>query len=350
MTNKLFPFLFFCLITIVFSCKKDSPNIPDIKPRISLDSNCVFIVNEGNFQFGNASVSLYNSTTKYIQEDIYKPANNKGLGDIAQSICFYNSNMYIVVNNSSKIEVVDETTYKSIATISGLTSPRYMLPVSTNKAYVTDLYANKIAIVDLSTNSISGYINCNGWTEKMVQIGQEVYVSNMMSDNVYVIDANTDKLIDSIKTGYASNSLVLDKNKNLWVLCGGSYSKKSNASLYCINTVNKTIIKSFVFNLSTDNPTKLTINNGMDSLYYLNGGVYVMRIDHATLPTQAFITKGNSNYYGLGIDPYTSNIYISDAKDYVQRGSVYCYNTKAELINSFLAGIIPGEFYFKLNN
>ena len=51
-------------------------------------------------------------------------------------------------------------------------------------------------------------------------------------------------------------------------------------------------------------------------------------------------------FYGLGIHPQTKEILVADAIDYVQRGK-YVYQANGTLVKTYLAGIIPGDFYFK---
>ncbi|PIZ05881.1 MAG: cell surface protein, partial [Flavobacteriales bacterium CG_4_10_14_0_8_um_filter_32_5] len=47
-----------------------------------------------------------------------------------------------------------------------------------------------------------------------------------------------------------------------------------------------------------------------------------------------------------GINPYSNNIYISDAKDFVQNSSILRYSKNGLLLGSFQAGIISGGFLF----
>lgn len=61
---------------------------------------------------------------------------------------------YIVVNNSGKIEVCNPTNLLRVATITGFTSPRFIVPVSASKAYVSDYISNSISIVNLVNNTV----------------------------------------------------------------------------------------------------------------------------------------------------------------------------------------------------
>jgi len=339
-------FILSMFLLMLNSCRKDKPE-DGSEPLVSVgNSGGVYIANEGNYQFGNAKVSYYSIADTTLIEDLYQPANGVSLGDVCQSMCFFNNKAYLVVNNSGKVVVVNPTTFITTVTITGFTSPRYFLPVSNSKAYVTDLYSNSISIVDLSNNTIIGNIACPGWTEELVLAYGKAFVTNQLQNKIYVINTSTDILEDSIAVGYGSNSIIEDKNGKLWVLCGGSQTNSTYASLYRVNPITNSVEQSFQFSNLTETPFRLTINSTNDTLYFLNKGVFKMSIAAASIPTTPFISQGTRNFYGIGIEPNTNIVYVADAIDYVQKGKIYRYQSDGTLINSFLAGIIPGEFYF----
>ena len=89
--------------------------------EISSFENGVFIIHEGNFQGGNASLSFLNYFTGIMSNGVFSSANNDvPLGDVGQSMEVHNGKGFIVVNNSGKIEVVDLNGLSSAGTISGL--------------------------------------------------------------------------------------------------------------------------------------------------------------------------------------------------------------------------------------
>jgi YVTN family beta-propeller protein len=341
--NKLFFYLL--IISSMLSCRRDEPPVAPIG-NITIGEGGVYITNEGNFMFGNASVSYYDPENNSVVEDLFQSVNSTSLGDICQSMTFFNSKIYIVVNNSGKVKIVNASNFEEQGEISGLTSPRYFLPVSNNKAYVTDLYSNSVSVVDLNSNSISGNIPCAGATEELVLSYGNAFVTNSAKEFVYVINTSTDQITDSILVSRGGNSIAEDKNGKLWVLCGGNSSLLIPPSLYRIHPVSKTVELSYSFP-QNDSPWRLTMNGGNDTLYFLNNGIYKMSIEDINLPAAPFISEGTMNFYGLGIDPLTGIIYVSDAIDYVQRGMILRYQPNGILINSFLAGIIPGDFYFE---
>lgn len=337
------------LTLTLFSCKKDDDNPNDA----FLQPGNVIVLNEGQFMAGNASVSFFNTSNSDLIVDLFESQNNRPLGDVLQSIYIADQKAYLVVNNSGKIEIVDTRDFKSLGTITGFTSPRYILPVSSQKAYVSDLFSGSISIVNLNTNTITGTITTNGQTEEMLLVGGRVYVANTGSSYVYVINPNNDTKEDSILVAGGPNSMRVDQNGKVWVLSQGltEYDQDWNivdqvpGGLYKINPTNKSVELSFSFSTS-DFPTKLNINGSKNKLYFLNNGVFSMNISDVNLPGSAFISQGTASFYGLGVNPSNGDIYVGDAIDFVQRGVVYRYSADGTLIEQFLAGINPNGFAF----
>ncbi|MEI6021840.1 MAG: DUF5074 domain-containing protein, partial [Bacteroidota bacterium] len=215
----------------------------------------VFVINEGNYSVGNAALSLYSPIDQSVVEDYYRYQNNVGVGDVLQSMCAFAGKYYLVVNNSNKIVLCD-TAMKKIGQISNLLSPRYFLPINENKAYVSDLYANQIHVIDLKNQIKIGSIPCKGWTEQMLYAKGKVFVSSPNSQYVWVIDAASDKKMDSIQAGTNVYNMVCDHSENIWILVGGDKTKLIVPQLMQISSSNQHIIKQFAFGMN-DEPSNL---------------------------------------------------------------------------------------------
>ena len=190
----------------------------------------LFITNEGNFQYGNATLSYYDPATKTVQNEIFFRANGMKLGDVAQSMCIHDGKGWVVVNNSHVIFAIDLNTFKEVGRIENLTSPRYIHFLSDEKAYVTQLWDNRIFIINPKKYEITGYIQVpdmtmeSGSTEQMVQYGKYVYCNCWSYQNrIIKIDTETDQVVDELKVGIQPTSLVMDKYNKMWTVTDGGY-------------------------------------------------------------------------------------------------------------------------------
>jgi YVTN family beta-propeller protein len=339
------------LIVLVFlsgSCEKKSPD-QDVNSIVShLTGDGVFIINEGNFLAGNGTLSFYSYSTKEIYNDIFSLANGRPLGDVSYSMVVSGTTGYIVVNNSGKVEVVDKSTMQSLKTIEGLNSPRKILLLNSSKAYISSLYSNSLAILDLKSNSVSGSLNIRRSSESMVLFGNKVFISSWYNgQDIMVVDPTTDKVIDSIAVGSEPETMVLDKNNKLWVLCSADYSGNYFAELVVINTSSDKIEKQFPFSSLSLHPSCLQINRTKDTIYYVNNDLWRMSILSSALPDKPFRFANGRQIYKLGVDQRNGRIFYTDAVDYQQKGYVLQTNPNGVPVDSCQTDIIPGSFCFK---
>ena len=317
----------------------------------------LFICNEGNFQYGNATLSYYNPTTMEVENEVFYRANAMKLGDVAQSMVIRDGIGWVVVNNSHVVFAIDINTFKEVGRITNLTSPRYIHFLSDEKAYITQIWDNRIFIVNPKQYKITGYIEVpnmtmeSGSTEQMVQYGKYVYVNCWSYQNrILKIDTETDKVVDELVVGIQPTSLVMDCNNKLWTVTDGGYEGSPYGheapSLYRIDTETFTIEKQFRFKFG-DWPSEVQLNGTKDKLYWLNDDVWMLDLTKENAQPEIFLPYDGTLYYGLTICPHTGDVYIADAIDYVQQGMVYRYSKERKLVDSFYVGIIPGAFCWK---
>lgn len=340
-------FLFLSAAILLASCTKD----PDDQSGSFLSGNGVFIINEGNFLGGNGSLSFYSYDSLKIYNNLFINANGRPLGDVPNSMAISGERIYIVVNNSGKVEVVDKNTMESVKTITGLKAPRNIAIISSSKAYVTSIYSDSLAILDLSDNSVSGYINVRRTSEAISVIRNKAFVANWVGGNeVMVIDTDTDRVTDSVEVAPEPESMVIDRNNILWVLCNGGWKREYFAELIAVNTSTNEIEKRLPFPLIQQSPSCLQINGDGSALFFLESGVYKIRNDASSIPAEALIPQTEQYFYKLGINPVNGDILVTDAVDYQQKGHLLIYKSDGTPESDQLADIIPGMMHFKLNS
>ncbi len=166
------------------------------------------------------------------------------------------------------------------------------------------------------------------------------------NNQLMVIDIEKDIVVDSIQVGKEPNSMVLDANNKIWVLCSGGYMSEETATLHRINPHNFANRGNSYFSDPFASPTSLCINATGDTLLYLNQGIFRMSVTEDNLPETAFIPQNSRLFNTLGIDPITSEIFVTDAIDYQQHGLVLHFSRNGELKGTYSAGIIPGNLCF----
>ena len=338
------------------------------REHFSLLGEGVFIVSEGNFNYGGASLSYYDAATRHIENELFYRANAMKLGDVAQSMVVRDGVAWIVVNNSHVVFAVDAETLREKGRITDLPSPRYICFVSDEKAYITQIDSDRIVVVNPKTFSITGEIVCpmttpyrTGSTEQMVLLGDYLYVSCWSyQKRILKIDTRTDEVVDYTDIGLQPKSMVADRRGKLWVVSDGGYEGNvlgyEAAKLYRINPETLEVERLFelgkgLYGDATRTASRLKINEAGDTLYWIDGGVWRMSIDAEELPTEPFVASrvGTtcSIYYALGVAPDTEEVYVGDALDYQQRSVVYRYSPEGELLDSFTTGVITGDFCWK---
>ena len=340
-------FIFFAL-ALLSSCIKDSDPVVTGLERAYLSGNGVFIMNEGNFRSGNGSLSFFSYDSMKIYNNIFREANDRPLGDVPYSIGLYNNTAFILVNNSDKVEVANLKDMKSVTTIEKIVSPRYISFINSQKAYVTSLYSDSIRIIDLHSKTATGYIPLENTSESIVTASSRAYAANWTGGSkIFVINTLTDEVTDSIDVGIEPESMVVDRNNTLWVLCNGGWKRENYAELVAVNTSTNTISRRLTFPSLSDSPTCLQIDGSGQFLYYLHDGVRRMDIGSVALPATAFVPQSGYFFYRMGVNPFNNEIFVTDARDYLQKGIVLRYSPDGSLLSLLEADVIPGNLFFK---
>jgi DNA-binding beta-propeller fold protein YncE len=339
--------LFASILTLLASCTKENGESGSF-----LTGNGVFVINEGNFMGGNGSLSFYSYDSAKIYNDIFLNVNGRPLGDVPNSIAVSGERIYIVVNNSGKIEVADRNTLESVKTITGLTAPRQISIISSSKAYVSSMYSDSVTVLDLSDNTISGYINMRRTSESIAVLRNRAYISNWIGGReIIIINTDTDKVIDSVEVANEPESIVIDKDKTLWVLCNGGWMRENYAELIAVSTSTNDIEKKLIFPSKLSSPSCLQIDGTGSTLYYLESGVRKMKTDAAIVPASAaFIPETGHFFYKMSVNPVNGDVLVTDAVDYQQKGHLLIYNSSGTLKSDERTDIIPGMMYFRLNS
>lgn len=352
--KNLFNYLLVFSASLLFfnSCKKDDdgPNFPDTY------TNGVFVLNQGNFNRANASVSFYKPADKSTESSIFEKVNGRAAGDVLQSMTVYDDKAYLVVNNSNRIEIVDEKSFQTLGTITGLALPRHMLVLNADKAYVSQwgdgILPGGVAVINLRTNSIEKIIETGEGAEKMLLENGKLYVCNSgglsADETVAVVNTNTDEVEKRIKVSDGP-SQIESAHGSIWVLCAGLFDATTggftDGALARINAdtlTAKITIPNFPQNLVQKSGASVT-----DLYFAVFDGLYKASVVPGVAGVPLPVKVNSASYYGLGVEPATGRLFAADAKDFQSNGEVYILNENGSAVDSFDVGIAPGYFWFQ---
>jgi DNA-binding beta-propeller fold protein YncE len=336
-------FILLCSELLLSNCSDE----PAIRQPTSVRGK-VLVMNEGNFNWGNASVSAIDKKNMTIENAVFEKANDRKAGDVINQMVLIGSNIYLVVNNSGKIEKLDTSTLKSLALNDQFRSPRKICAVSDQIAFVTELYKNVIYQIDLNTLAILNEIPCMGWTEDMIFLNGRLWIVNVRYEKLLALDPVSLTFTDSIPLPTSPGNIVKDKNNKLWIFSGGDATH--SGALTQIDPSTKPAgagLKTISLPAISEFFPRLSINSSGDTLYVLHSGVYKIGIEESVFPAQPFIKLSDKTTYGLGLDPINSDIYVTDVKDIQQKSDVWVYDNRGQLkAGPLKAGVIASQFLF----
>jgi hypothetical protein len=328
---------------LCLQCKSDRPSTTAPDQELP-SSNGVWIVNEGNFMFGNADICFYEPNLKAVWNERFMSVHGRPLGDVLQSILLRDSEIWMVVNNSSKLLCVAREGFQILREVTGLPSPRYMAVNARQMALVTDLHANGVHILDLVAGRKTGFITISGWNEDVLYHQGMFFVLNRTRGKIFQIDGGSFAIVDSIFVTPDPNSMTLDASGRLWVL--GKQPVGSGARLIGVHATPFSIYKAIDLSAS-GSAMRLTTDGSRQHLYWLQGNVWRMPVIGNQADVSTVVHGEGRNFYALGIDPKNGELYVADAHDYIRRGTVLRYGSNGNLMDQFQAGIIPGGFWFE---
>ncbi|WP_295769417.1 DUF5074 domain-containing protein [uncultured Mucilaginibacter sp.] len=369
LTHNYCYLLLAAFVLLTTSCRKD-PKPDGEKTETIFDGNIAstikgfYLLNEGNLNMNKASLDYVDYTTGVYQTNVYSSANpeaGRSLGDVGNDMAVYGSKLYIVVNNSNKVEVLNAKTRKRIKQID-IVNCRY-ITFRNNKAYVSayisavgDANAGNgiVAEIDTTTLSIERRVTVGRQPEGVAIVGNRLYVANSggyspknYERTISVVDLASFTEIKRIDVAINLNRIVADANGDLYVTSQGDYLN-IEPKLFVIDTRTEQLKKTFELGVRTfclDDKYLYTVNSNGQKFEY-----NIIDVNTETLLNRSFITDGTgaklAQPYGIAVNPVTKEILLTDAGSYVNPGTLYCFDTAGRRKWSVTTGDIPAHFAF----
>ena len=333
----------------------------------------MYLLNEGNMGSNKADLDYLDYRTAVYARGVYaekNPSVVKELGDVGNDVQIYDGRLFVVVNCSHKVEVMDAYTTRRIAQID-IPNCRY-IRFKGKYAYVSayvgpvamDPDARKGAVfkVDLDTYEIGGEVTVGYQPDELAIVGNRAYVANSggyrapnYDSTVSVIELETMRQMYKIDVAINLSRIKADAYGNLWVSSRGNYDDIPS-NLYRLEPDGGRYRVAEAMNIPASN---MAVSG--DSLYVYsveysnqtskNTVTYaIVDVRKKRVVSRKFITDGTELDivipYGIAIHPRNGDIYVTDAKNYVSSGVLHCYSREGVRKWSVRTGDIPAHMAF----
>ena len=332
----------------------------------------MYLLNEGNMGSNKATIDYLDFCNGCYIRNIYGERNPnviKELGDVGNDIQIYGNRLYAVINCSHKVEVMDAHTCRRIGQVD-IPNCRYIC-FHAGKAYVSS-YVGPVSIdpnaqlgavfeLDTATLEITRKVTVGYQPEELVVYNEHIYVVNSggyrapdYDSTMSVISLRDFRQVQKIPVCLNPHRLRKDQYNQLWITSRGDY-KDVQPQLICFSPATNS-------QLSIANaPAASEMVIVGDSMYYYgshwneqtmsNTITYgVLNIQYPTSNIRPLITDGTEKNikipYGIQVNPYNGDIYVTDAKNYVSSGQLHCYSREGKRKWSVRTGDIPAHMCF----
>lgn len=334
-----------------------------------------YLVNEGNMGSNKCTLDYFDYFTGLYARNFYAERNPnviKELGDVGNDIGIYGSKLYVVVNCSHKVEVLDSRTGTRLGQVN-IPNCRYVR-FYRGKAYVSsyvgpvliDPDAPKGAVYEVDTTSlkVTRKVSVGYQPEEMEIVDDYMYVANSggyrvpnYDNTVSVIQMVDFKQVQQIPVGINLHRLKKDRYNKLWVTSRGDYQSRPSR-MYVLDKrrgYNQMIVTDTlpfgVSNMAIRGDSLYFYSTEWNNYTQSNTITYgIVDVRTKQLVSDNFITDGTEKEitipYGIAVHPETGDILVTDAKNYVSSGTLYCFDRLGRKKWSVRTGDIPAHITF----
>lgn len=334
-----------------------------------------YLVNEGNMGSNKCTLDYFDYFTGLYARNFYAERNPnviKELGDVGNDIGIYGSKLYVVVNCSHKVEVLDSRTGTRLGQVD-IPNCRYVR-FYRGKAYVSsyvgpvliDPDAPKGAVYEVDTTSlkVTRKVSVGYQPEEMEIVDDYMYVANSggyrvpnYDNTVSVIQMVDFKQVQQIPVGINLHRLKKDRYNKLWVTSRGDYQSRPSR-MYVLDKrrgYNQMIVTDTlpfgVSNMAIRGDSLYFYSTEWNNYTQSNTITYgIVDVRTKQLVSDNFITDGTEKEitipYGIAVHPETGDILVTDAKNYVSSGTLYCFDRLGRKKWSVRTGDIPAHITF----
>ena len=370
--KKIFLLSTLCLLAIMSSCRDDNDNDiigsnnSNVTEGSDQELSGFYLLNEGQWGANNSTLDYFDVKTGIYSSNIYAERNPnviKELGDTGNDLKIYNGRLYAVMNGSHKVEIMTADSAKHIADVD-VPNGRFIC-FDGNYAYVSSYVGasrgngevlGAVYKLDTQTATVVDSVLVGYQPEELAVVNGTLYVANSgglhtgYDNTVSVIDLDHFTVTSEITVGINPFRVKADNKGHLYVSSQGNYFDIP-ANLYVIDTQSNHVVDTLNIGASelcivgdTAYAYSSEWSNTTNAYTYHTIDLNTREVSPAT-----FVTDGTpiTSLYGMAVNPDTKEVYLTDAGDYTNSGTIFCFNPDGTLKWKADTGVSPAHFALK---
>lgn len=338
------------LSIVLVGCKPDlqEPNVPEVTQL----SDGMLVLCEGLFQHNNATISWVTLPSGESDRNFFETKTARGLGDTGNDMQRYGGKIYIVVNVSSTIEVMDAHDFSPLKHIemmqNGQSKQPRSLAFANGNAYVT-CFDGYVDVIDTLTLNVIQRIPVGENPEGLAVANNKLYVANSgglnfpnVDSTLSVIDLNSHTELQKITVGKNPGAVLANSSGAIFVIARGDYGSTPSRLRKIDSNTDQLINDSYSFDV-----TGIAPMSSSQMLVYNASGI--RRFDYAVDGLDYSYPINISQIYtlyGVAYHPIEDCLYILDAMNYTNQGYVRKFALDGTLLSSYQTGLNPSRILF----
>lgn len=345
-----FKIIHLLILLCLFSCKKDEQIIPEATP-VETFKNGILVLNEGLFQQNNSNLSWINLSSGEVNNQLFEQKTNRQLGDTGNDLKRYGNKIYIVVNVSGTIEVLDATSGQSIKQImmveNGTPKQPRFITFYGGKGFIS-CFDGFVDVLDTATLEITQRIPVGANPDGIACANNKIYVCNSgglsypnVDSTLSIIDPVSMTETNRIVVGKDPTRVIAGPNNNLFIISRTGFNTL-NQQLVKVNAQTESIDTIYNWNIASidrvENNFIIHITTSGNASLQLFDPINETILDANFIDVNLFDT-----YYGAHFNPANNFIYCFDASSYTNTGMIRVFDVNGNLQNNYQVSLNPSK-------
>jgi len=336
----------FLLLLVCVGCKKKATTLTMDDTTLS---HGLLVLNEGLFNLNNASLSWVNLTSGQVSDDFFIQKTGRKLGDTGNDLQRYGGKIYVLVNVSSTIEVLDAYSGESIKQLvmqeNGKAKQPRNLAFYKGKMFVS-CFDGYVDVIDTATLTVEKRIKVGSNPENMVVANERLYVSNSggliptLDSTLSVIDCQSLVEIEKVVVGKNPGKLIAQNDTTLYVHVRGNYSSIPAE------------LKRLGLGMVTKQETISVAISGMEKMedrliIYNQSSVVLFDMLSKSVLSNSFIPVNTCvTLYRIQYVEQLQQFFVFDANNYTNKGYLHRFSKDGTFIQKYHVGLNPNSLIY----